>query len=266
MWSRVDDNIPHHPKFIKAGAIASWLWVCGNCYCNRYLTDGFISHDVLTTLGNIPKVTKHATTLVLTGLWEAVDGGYLVHDFHDHNPRAVDVKSKREADRVRKESARNPDGIRTDSSRNPEVPAPAIPIPSHPIPIPSDPKSTEDRARRYAQTPIIPRNPHLSHVFCDGSYCVPASVHHKLADLLAPKHAGDRGLAAAALLTWYPTVTNKLVNGFVMGDAFRFWQSQFDTEFASPDPKAQAGKLTTRMAAAIANIQRETANGPERLR
>lgn len=138
MWSRVDDNLPHHPKFIRAGPVASWLWVCGNCYCNRYLTDGFIAHEVLSTLGQVPAVKAQAARLVLVGLWNAVDGGYRVHDFHDQNPTAASVKAKREADRNRKrlaeESARNPSGIAMESPGIPELPARAIPVPSHPIP------------------------------------------------------------------------------------------------------------------------------------
>ena len=137
MWSRVDDNIPHHPKFLKAGPLASWLWVCGNCYCNRYLTDGFISHEVLPTLGQVPRVAKQAAILVLAGLWDAVPGGYTVHHFHDPTPTAADVKAQREHDRLRKESERNPRGQTTDSAKNPTSPAPAIPIPSQSHPIPS---------------------------------------------------------------------------------------------------------------------------------
>ncbi len=146
MWSRVDDNIPHHPKFLKAGPVASWLWICGNCYCNRYLTDGFISHEVLSTLGNVPKPEKHATLLVICGLWEATDGGYIVHDFHDHNPKSGDVKAKREADRKRKESGRNPRGIQPESQGNPESPARAIPIPSQSHPNPKE-QTQETRSR-----------------------------------------------------------------------------------------------------------------------
>jgi hypothetical protein len=111
------------------------------------------------------------------------------------------------------------------------------------------PVITHDRAREQTQpnqpfqkTPIIGRNPHLTHAVCDPShsYCVPAPVHHKLAELLAPKHAGDRDAAKVALEHWYPTVFAKLPDKFVMGDAFRFWQSRFDAEFANQDaPKRQ---------------------------
>lgn len=87
-----------------------------------------------------------------------------------------------------------------------------------------------------SRAPIIGRNTHLDHVVCDDalSYCVPSAVHHKLADLLAPKHGGDREAAKEALLAWYPVVWAKLAPEFVMGDAFKFWQGQFDAMYATP--------------------------------
>ncbi len=110
VWLRIDDQIAHHPKFIEAGPLASWLWVCGNGYCNKYLTDGYIPKSAIRTLGAVPNAEKWAKRLVAVGLWEQENGGYRVHDFHDHNPKASDVKAKRESDRKRKESARNGDG------------------------------------------------------------------------------------------------------------------------------------------------------------
>ena len=179
MWSRVDDNIPHHPKFVKAGALPSWLWVCGNCYCNRYLTDGFIPVEVLSTLGQIPNVKTHADKLVAVGLWESCEGGYRVHDFHDHNPHAATVKAKREQDRERKraaeakslplipdgiqtESRRNPDGIAKELQWNPKLPAPAIPVPSLPSPIPFD-KLHSDAAD--AASPVSKLLSHYHHAY-----------------------------------------------------------------------------------------------------
>jgi hypothetical protein len=90
--------------------------------------------------------------------------------------------------------------------------------------------------------PIIGRDPHLNHTFCDKSfsYCVPRAVHDKLAHLLAPKYGGSFSLASEALKAWYPTVVGKLPAQFVMGDAFKFWQTSFDALFATP--QAPVGK------------------------
>lgn len=160
MWSRVDDNIPQHPKFVKAGAVASWLWICGNCYSNRYLTDGFIPAEVVPTLTQIPNIKTYADRLVRVGLWEIAPGGFTVHDFHDHNPHSSEVKAKRERDRVRKRiqdnSTRNPDGlhqesiwrangIQEESARIPTLPARAIPVPV-PVPVPSHPDPIPEQA------------------------------------------------------------------------------------------------------------------------
>jgi hypothetical protein len=95
VWIRIDDQIAHHPKFFEAGPIASWLWVCGNGYCNKYLTDGFIPESALKALGNVPHIGRHAEALVKVGLWDRAAGGFRVHDFHDYNPSAEAVREKR---------------------------------------------------------------------------------------------------------------------------------------------------------------------------
>jgi hypothetical protein len=79
---------------------------------------------------------------------------------------------------------------------------------------------------------------HLRHASCDTTFsrCVPNAVHDKLANMLAPKHNGDRQAAKAALVAWYPTVWASLPSDFVMPDAFKFWQGRFDAAFASADP------------------------------
>jgi hypothetical protein len=41
-WIKLDDSFPDNPKIMKAGEDAAWLYVCGLCYCARFLTDGFI--------------------------------------------------------------------------------------------------------------------------------------------------------------------------------------------------------------------------------
>lgn len=127
-WIRLDDQIAHHPKFLKAGPVASWLWVTCVGYAQKFLTDGFIPTEALPTLGTVSETAIHAATLVQVGLLEPVDGGFQIHDYLEFNDAASVVKEKRRLDRVRKESERNPNGIRPVSSR-----ARPRPIPSHPI-------------------------------------------------------------------------------------------------------------------------------------
>lgn len=135
MWSRIEDTVPHHRKFAKAGSEASWLWVCGLVHANRELTDGFIPEELVPVIGVIKHPHLAAARLVTVGLWEKAPGGYQIHDFHDFNPHSADVKRKREADRVRKESQRSPHGIHAESARNPDDASRARAIPSHPTPV-----------------------------------------------------------------------------------------------------------------------------------
>ena len=117
VWLRIDDQIAHHPKFIEAGPMASWLWVCGNAYCNKYLTDGFIKASAVSSLGGVTNAKKWAQRLTEVGLWERTTGGYRVHDFHDFNPTADEVKAKRVAERDAKARAGRLGGLRSGEAR-----------------------------------------------------------------------------------------------------------------------------------------------------
>ena len=95
MWIKIDDQIAHHPKFMAAGPLASWLWVCGMSYCARYRTDGFIPASCLDTLGSVKHPERHAPILVGVGLWEAADQGWRVHDYHEFQPSSDAVEQTR---------------------------------------------------------------------------------------------------------------------------------------------------------------------------
>lgn len=153
VWLRIDDQIAHHPKFVDAGPIASWLWICGNAYCNKYLTDGFIQTSTLARLGAVTNARKWAERLVAVGLWDRAEEGYQVHDFHDFNPTAAQVRERREAERVTKSKAGRAGGVKSGESRRRSIEAdakqngsrdeadaasgseaPSRPVPSDPIP------------------------------------------------------------------------------------------------------------------------------------
>ena len=98
----------------------------GLTHAGRKLTDGALPNAVVRKFKTDPHPIRVATTLADVGLWELTEDGYQIHDYHDYNPTAADVKKKRVQDRARKhtgiqtESARNPDGIQTESARNPD--------------------------------------------------------------------------------------------------------------------------------------------------
>jgi hypothetical protein len=93
---RLESTVRHHPKFLRAGPAACWLYACGIGYCQDHLTDGFIPAECLDQLGPVSEagwnsLTRLVQRLVDPDLWEAVDGGWRVHDYLDHNKTAEAV-------------------------------------------------------------------------------------------------------------------------------------------------------------------------------
>jgi len=112
------------------------LYVWGIAYARQHLTDGFISSTVLESCGAISGSGSIAKVLAnrTIRLWRKVKGGYLIHDYHAFNPKASEVKEKRERDRLRKQAeraGRNGNASTMDTSRTSRAraPAPAVPIP-----------------------------------------------------------------------------------------------------------------------------------------
>jgi len=98
-WVKIDDRAREHIKQLRAGAEACWLWACGLMYCNAQKAhDGFIPNEMVPLLYPVRAATKLAARLVDVGLWERVDGGYRVHDYHDYQPtleQAMSLSAKR---------------------------------------------------------------------------------------------------------------------------------------------------------------------------
>jgi hypothetical protein len=142
-WVKLDDQLPHHPKFTKISPAACWMWICAVAYCQRHLTDGVISHRSCTVLA--PNLHRNRTrlvnSLVRAKLFLRAKGGYRIHDYLDHNPSRASVLQKRAEDAKRKLSARNPRGVRKDSTVRPRVP-------SHPIPKEHDLAITDTDTQR----------------------------------------------------------------------------------------------------------------------
>jgi hypothetical protein len=186
-WSKFDDAAPKSPKAVAAGNEAWALWAAAIMYCNRHLTDGYVTLAALATdclprpipIARAKKLAEELCAAVQRpdgkGLFEAAQNGmYLVHDFLDWNPSKVEVEAKRKKDRDRKRGgfqldseqvpSGNPDGIpggiqggtRTDS----EAPRTRVrALPSRPVPTRPDPE--RERARAPEPTKPVPTAPRL---------------------------------------------------------------------------------------------------------
>lgn len=157
-WVRVDDAAPLHPKLLKAGPEAAWLWVCGLAHCNRSATDGVIEKVFLPALfpsgaWNLRRLSQLADRLVEVRLWIDCGESYRVHQYEDQQETAMkeQVEARREYDRSRKKALRaaqksgtRPANVPDTSAAKREVspdPGPARPVPY------SDPSLREGSAR-----------------------------------------------------------------------------------------------------------------------
>lgn len=173
-WVRTDDRAPHHPKLVRAGAEACWLWQAGLCYSNAHLLDGRLPKDCLTAL-YAPLASKAkalAMRLVEVELWHDRGDHYEIHDYDAYqegsDKESVEAQRAYERERKREQRAAKRPGLshglspgqsgttdgtesgtvpgttdgtvpraslaRTRERERPPAPAPAGALPSHPIP------------------------------------------------------------------------------------------------------------------------------------
>lgn len=137
-WVRVDDQMPRHPKLLGLGRdrlVCQGVWLDGMCYASAYLTDGFVPAAALEKGSE-----RYAAQLVGAGLWDAVEGGWRIHDYHDYQPTRADALELR-----RKRAAAGRSGGQANGKQNGSKPeansfasaqAKPNPVPSRPVPVP----------------------------------------------------------------------------------------------------------------------------------
>jgi hypothetical protein len=107
MWVKLDDGFARHPKILAIPDPALRLHLDAMCYAAGYLTDGRVETGALLD----PKPAR-IRALVEVGLWVPIGAGrYELHDWHDYQPSADDVRKRRAAtaERLRRWRERNAD-------------------------------------------------------------------------------------------------------------------------------------------------------------
>jgi hypothetical protein len=113
-WFKVDDGFHSHAKAITAGTAALGLWVRCGSWSAHHLTDGFVPTNVAKEFGTAAQVKS----LVASGLWRGVEGGYTFNDFTDYNPTSEHVRTEREAAKERQRKAREAAKAKRDAQRS----------------------------------------------------------------------------------------------------------------------------------------------------
>jgi hypothetical protein len=244
-YVRLDDQIASHPKVLRAGAEAAWLWACAIAYCNRQLTDGHVPAAALPTMGTFRTAPKKlADALVTVGLFEADTDGYRVHDYLQHNPDKATVQQRMREASQRKAASRGrrghadvpsmsqrdthetgvtPHAGATRGSRT-NSPPPPTPEPTasecEAVGAPTRPSSIVPFDAEYGAMPTRRRSAALAWEGTRDGLGVPHKLHR---DLLSKMATPDE----AALLAWYAE-TEREWNGRAIGDTtFQFWEARF---------------------------------------
>jgi len=141
-WVKLDDAIGENPKIARLSDSAFALYVTGLAYCNRNLTDGFIPSSV--GLGQLRYCEGNAVPAIREleagNLWEAVDGGWMVHDYPLYQPPREQVLAEREAARERMAEVRSKHKGSSPSVRPNNLRSSRSPVPV-PVPVPEPLKS-----------------------------------------------------------------------------------------------------------------------------
>lgn len=170
-WVRLEEDFPHHPKVAPVGPLGLSMQVAGLCYANHYLTDGFVPRAmgplllVLDGLGIQDENGEWSPAtwqtvigdLVRAGMWQLVEGGWRIHDYHDYQPTREEIQAARmatheikvAAGKARAAGAKRDGGrfvkeqVSTSTTSRPPAEPPADdqrPTSPDPVPVPQDQK------------------------------------------------------------------------------------------------------------------------------
>lgn len=144
-WARFEDTFTSHPKVLKAGGDAAWLFVCAVIHCNRHLTDGVVDRAIVPALSDRKRPLELAARLEAVGLFDPHPDGWTVHDYHEYQASRAKVEAQRSAARDRMSRARSQRVRANSDGTSDEVRL----TPSHPIP-------SQEEDVRSATAPPLP--------------------------------------------------------------------------------------------------------------
>lgn len=121
-WAKHDDCAPLHPKMLRAGPEACWLWYSGIAFANRSHTDGVIERTFLAALypgqWSPERLDELAQVLVSVRLWDPLPNGrgWEIHNYRRYQEEAtkeaVEVRRSYERERKAAQRARRKQGVR----------------------------------------------------------------------------------------------------------------------------------------------------------
>lgn len=106
-WLKVSDSLWRHRRTNEVPAAALGLWIRAGSLTADQLDNGYLkAKEIKRYLDGRP---REVDALVDAGLWLPVSGGefqFVMHDYHQYNPTAEQVRARRDHDRNRQEEWR----------------------------------------------------------------------------------------------------------------------------------------------------------------
>jgi len=99
------NSLREDPKMLLACArdeLAFGTYVAGLLYCNQNRTDGFIPAVTVPALTYQKRPKKVTEALVMAGLWQEVEDGFMVHNYLGHNASREQIEQSLAKDKGRK--------------------------------------------------------------------------------------------------------------------------------------------------------------------
>lgn len=100
-WVKLYSSFHGHPKTLDLPLSAKGLWLDCLAWVGQHETDGMVPAALVRKVAGEDEGKALAALLVDSGLWEAVDGGWLYHNYERHQPDAAHTEARRTANRER---------------------------------------------------------------------------------------------------------------------------------------------------------------------
>jgi hypothetical protein len=97
LYAKFDINMDEHPKILVLSDAAFRALFESTLYCRRQLTDGFIDDRIVSKRWSMDIVQELSSNDLDKPSWIKVDGGWMIHDFAEHQVTTADIEAKREA-------------------------------------------------------------------------------------------------------------------------------------------------------------------------
>jgi len=99
LYARFDIGMDEHAKIMLLSDAAFRALFESTLYSRRQLTDGFLDERIVTRKWGLDVASELSSNDPERPSWVKVDGGWMIHDFAEHQVTSADIQAKREAGR-----------------------------------------------------------------------------------------------------------------------------------------------------------------------